>query len=51
MGKPIDYCLKMGQANAISVIMHPGAKNILLTMPQMEEAIKKMPVKITIQKI
>ena len=36
MGKDIETCLRMGQANAESVIMNHGAKNILLTMPQLK---------------
>ncbi len=45
-GKKIEVCLQMGRANAESVIQNMGAKNILLSMKQIEKAIKKNPGKI-----
>ena len=50
-GKPIDYCLQMGQANAESVIMKMGAKNDLLTFKEVQSVIKKNPAKIKISEI
>lgn len=42
MGKDVEYSLRMGQANAESVIMHHGAKNDLLTLPQLTKRIKEL---------
>lgn len=38
---PFEDCLKIGQANATSVIQHLGTKNILLTEKEALETIKK----------
>jgi ribokinase len=51
MGKDIKTCLQMGQVNAESVIMNPGAKNILLTYKQAMAMIRKGTPKIEIRRI
>jgi ribokinase len=44
--KDIEFCLRMGQANAESVISKIGAKNDLLTFNKIQKIIKKKPAKI-----
>ncbi|MBD3204176.1 hypothetical protein GF327_07810 [Candidatus Woesearchaeota archaeon] len=39
--KKIDFCLKLAQANSETLIMHPGAKNKLLTYRQALHVIQK----------
>ena len=45
--KDIETCLKIGAANAESVIKNSGAKNILLTWSQAVKDYKRYPFKIT----
>ena len=47
----IEFAIKLGIANAQSVIMHYGAKNILLTFKEAMKAMKKLKVKIHKKKI
>ena len=53
-GKKIDEALKWGTANASSVVMHLGTKNILLTQPQIKRFIEKYgrkENKVAVQKL
>ena len=47
----IEFAIKLGIANAQSVVGHYGAKNILLTFNEAMKAIKKLNVKIFKKKI
>ena len=47
----IEFAIKLGIANAQSVIMNYGAKNILLTFKEAMKAMKKLKVKIHKKKI
>ncbi|MBU0757198.1 MAG: carbohydrate kinase family protein [Nanoarchaeota archaeon] len=42
----VKYALKLGQANAESVIQHTGAKNILLNLEEAESVISKRKYKV-----
>ena len=42
----IEFAIKLGIANAQSVIMHYGAKNILLSYKEVLKAMKKLKIKI-----
>jgi ribokinase len=47
MNNSIEYCLRMGQANAESVILHYGAKNDLLSYARIKKRIKRVPAIVT----
>lgn len=47
----IEFAVKLGLVNAMSVITHCGAKNILLTFKEAIEGIKKTKIKINKKKI
>ncbi|MBI3035176.1 carbohydrate kinase family protein [Candidatus Woesearchaeota archaeon] len=47
----IEFAIKLGIANAQSVVSHYGAKNILLTYNEAVRAMKKLKVKIQKKKI
>ncbi|MBI3027121.1 carbohydrate kinase family protein [Candidatus Woesearchaeota archaeon] len=49
--KGIEFAIKLGLVNSASVIMHYGAKNILLTFNQAMKAMKTLNVKINKKKI
>ena len=50
-GKSIEYCMKMGQANAESVIMAHGAKTNLLTFGKIQREIKNLNSFIDTKKV
>lgn len=47
----VEFAIKLGIANALSVIMHYGAKNILLTYNEAMKEMKKLRIKIRKEKI
>ena len=47
----IEFAIKLGIANAQSVIMHYGAKNILLSFKEAMKAMKKLKIRIHKKKI
>ena len=47
----VEFAIKLGLANALSVITHYGAKNILLNFNEAMKAMKKLKVKIHKKKI
>jgi len=47
----IEFAIKLGMANAMSVITHYGAKNILLTYNEAMKAMRKLKIKIHKKKI
>lgn len=47
----IEFAIKLGIANALSVVAHYGAKNILLNFKEALKAINKQDVKISKKKI
>ena len=47
----VEFAIKLGIVNAISVIMHYGAKNILLTFREAMKAMRKLKIKIHRKKI
>ena len=49
MGKDVETSMRMGQANAESVIMNHGAKNILLSYPKLMNEMKREKAKVTIK--
>ena len=44
--KDIEFAIKLGLVNALSVITHYGAKNILMTFKEAMESMKKLKVKV-----
>ncbi|MFT4343612.1 MAG: carbohydrate kinase family protein [Candidatus Woesearchaeota archaeon] len=50
-GKPLDYCMKMGQVNAESVIMAPGAKTNLLTFGKVQRLIPQLKSRVVTKKL
>ena len=47
----VDFAIKLGLANALSVIAHYGAKNILLGFSQAMKSVNKMKVRIHKKKV
>jgi len=50
-GKGITSCLRLGLANAESVLLHPGAKQDLLSWQKLCKSIKSRPAKIIHKRI
>lgn len=50
-GKSIEFAIKLGIANAQSVVSHYGAKNILLGYKESMKSVKRLKVKINKRKI
>ncbi|MBI2108352.1 carbohydrate kinase family protein [Candidatus Woesearchaeota archaeon] len=42
----VEFAMKLGIANSISVVTHHGAKNILLTLREATKSIKKLKIRV-----
>ena len=47
----IEFAIKLGITNSLSVITHYGAKNILLSYPAALKSMKKLKIKIKKKKL